>query len=653
MIKIFSIIIIYLVTLTLASCSSVKLSDADAQMEHGEYFDASKSYKKIYSSLKPREHRELRADVAFKMAECYRLTGRSANASAAYRNALRYGYPDSIVILRLAQSQHAEGNYRGAVENYKRFLLFDSTDILATTGLAGAMRSAELKKNHTRYVVKPARILNSRRSDFSPMFNGNSLYFTTTNEQAKGAAKSEVTGMKRADVWMSRRDENGRWITPTPVEGDLNSEWDEGVVSFSPDGSTMYLTRAVNSSQSDSRAEIYISHRTDAQWSTPEKLIISDDTIHSFAHPAVSPSGEYLYFTSDRPGFGGKDICRISLNDTEGRIINLGSDINTPGNEMFPYMLTDSILFFASDGHPGLGGLDIYRAELTPSGRWKVMNMGSPINSEGDDFGITYANSTKEEGFLSSNRGDRRGYDHLYSFELPELKITLSGHVFDKDEEPISGAVIRIVGNDGSNQKTATLPDGSFYLPLYRGINYVMMAGAKGYLNGSQEFTTDTSEADADYAVDFYLASFTKPNIIENIFYDYDKATLRPESEEALADIIKMMRENPEITIEMGSHTDRHGSDSYNDNLSLRRAQSVVDFLVNSGIQAERLNAHGYGKSQPKIITKRLARIYPQFQEGQLLDENFVVTLPDDLQQIADQINRRTEFRILNLPLTE
>lgn len=650
MTKLFSHILIILAIFTLASCSSVKLADADLQMERGEYFDASKSYRKIYSTLKTKEQRPLRAEVAFKLAECYRLTGRNANASAAYRNALRYGYPDSIAILRLAQSQHGEGNYKAAIGNYERYLRVDPTDELSSSGLIGARESAKLKRNKTRYVVKPAKVFNSRRSDFSPMFNGDMLYLTTTNEQAKGTVKSEVTGMKRSDVWVARKDENGRWLAPMPVEGELNTEADEGVISFSPDGTTMYLTRAVRSNMSDSRAEIYVSHRSDAQWSAAEKLEIGSDTLHSYAHPAVSPSGEYLYFTSDRPGFGAKDIWRINLSEGERNPINLGDEINTPGNEMFPYALTDSVLLFASDGHPGLGGLDIFRATLTPAGNWHVENMGSPINSEGDDFGITYASPGSEMGFLSSNRGDRRGYDHIYSFVLPDLRITLSGHVFDKEEEPISGAIVRIVGNDGTNQKTATRPDGSFSLPLERGVKYVMLAGAEGYLNGSQEFRSDEAEIDADYTIDFYLASFTRPNIIENIFYDFDKATLRPESEEALYEVVQMMRDNPGITIEMGSHTDRHGSESYNDDLSLRRAQSVVNYLVKSGISSDRLTAHGYGETVPKVITKRLARIYPQFLEGQLLNEEYITTLPADLQDLADQINRRTEFRILSSP---
>ncbi len=395
--------------------------------------------------------------------------------------------------------------------------------------------------------------------------------------------------------------------------------------------------------------EIFTSSRSDAKWSAPQKLEITADTISVYAHPAVSPDGNYLYFTSDMPGGeGGRDIWRINLKDQVGSLENLGKWINTPGDEMFPYMRTDSVMYFASDGHPGYGGLDIFRAELTKSGGWKVENMGRPVNSPADDFGITFEPGA-ERGFLSSNRDDARGYDHIFSFELPELQIWISGWVLDRDDEPVPNAVIRIVGNDGSNQKEIARNDGSFRFPLSRGVSYVMLAGAKGYLNAKQEFTSDTAEEDAEYSVDFILASINKPVVIDNIFYDFDKASLRPESKAALDEMAQVMRDNPNITIEMASHTDRKGSDEYNLALSERRAKSVIDYLISVGIAPDRLQHIGYGESRPKTITKRLAKEYPQFPEGTVLDEKYIETLPEADQEAADQINRRTEFQVLSI----
>lgn len=631
-------------------CGGPKLAVADDQMARGEYFDAAKTYRKIYNKLKPREQRKERAEVARKMADCHSRLGQDARAAAAYQNALRYGYPDSTILLNLAQSLHGQGSYAQAIEAYEQFIArYPDKAAEAERQLAGARKAAELRRNKTRHVVREATLFNSRRSDFSPMFNGpDQLYFTTTNEKVNGSGRSEITGMKRSDIWMAKKNEMGQWQRPEALEGELNTEWDEGICSFTPDGGMMYLTRALRAPGSNTGTEIWTSTRSDAQWSAPVKFEIIPDTVSSFGHPAVSPSGEWLYFSSDMPGHGGKDLWRINLRDRVGTLENLGDAINTSGDDVFPYLLTDSILYFASDGHPGLGGLDIFRATLSPSGGWLVENMGSPINSEGDDFGITFASPGREEGYFSSNRGDARGYDHLYSFLLPDLKITISGWVVDKDDEPVPGAVIRIVGRDGSNQKAVAKDDGSFSFPLQRGVSYVMLAGARGYLNAKQEFTSDAAEEDADYAIDFVLASVSKPNIVENIFYDFDRATLRPESKESLDELAQMLRDNPNITVEMASHTDRWGSDEYNAALSLRRAKSVVDYLISAGIPAARLQAQGYGKSKPKVVSKRIAKEYPQFPEGQVLDEAYILTLSEADQEAADQINRRTEFQVLS-----
>lgn len=643
-------IVAAVVLVVLAGCSGAKLSTANEQMARGEYYDASKTYRKIYNRLTKREERPQRGEVAYKMAECYRRLNMAARASAAYQNAIRYGVTDSMAVLRLAQSLHAEGKYPAAIKSYEEFLAKVPGNPEALAGLEGARLAYEMKANRTRYVVRQSKLLNSRRADFSPMFNDDVLYFTTTNEKVTGENRSEITGMKKGDIWMSKKNERGEWQRPEPVEGELNSEVEEGICSFSPDGSTMYLTKARREPNANTGVEIYTSQRSDAKWSAPVKFEITADTVSSYGHPAVSPDGQWLYFTSDMPGVGGRDIWRVNVKERAGSLENLGPDINTVGDEMFPYMQTDSIMYFSSNGHPGLGGLDIFCATLGPDGHWSVKNMGVPVNSEADDFGITFDRKADHpSGYLSSNRGDGRGYDHIYTFELPDLKITISGWVVDRDDEPVPNAVIRIVGNDGSNQKTVAKNDGSFSFPLQRGVSYVMMAGAKGFLNARQSFTSDTAEEDADYAIDFVLASLTKPNIVENIFYDFDKATLRPESTEALDGLVQMLNDNPNITIEMASHTDRVGTEEYNIDLSKRRAKSVIDYLIEHGIAADRLQYQGYGKSRPKVVTKRINKLYPQFKEGDILNEEYILGLSPEDQEAADQVNRRTEFHVLSV----
>lgn len=648
------IIVCLLLTAVAAGCRTPKLSEADAQFQRGEYYDASVTYKKVYNKLRKKEERPQRGEVAFKMGRCYKLLNMSARASAAFQNALRYEYPDSTTHFMLAQALHADGKYAAALRSYDKYLEFCPDDSLAINCAEGCRTAQEIRARGSRYVVKQAKLFNSRRADFCPMYLGadcDQIYYTSTTEKATGDKKSEITGMKNADVFFSKKNEKGEWERPEPVEGELNTEFDEGIVAFSPDAQTMYLTKARRELNAPTSVEIYTSTRSDAKWSAPVKFEITADTLSTFGHPAVSPDGEYLYFVSDMPGgYGGKDIWRISLKKRQGSLVNLGPDINTEGNDDFPYVRSDGSLYFSSDGHPGMGGLDIFRATAVgdPADlRWKVENMGFPINSAGDDFGITFGKG--EDGFFSSNRGDARGYDHIYSFEYDPVRITIEGLVMDKDEEPVKNAIIRIVGNDGSNQKEVARDDGSFSFALQRGVKYVMLAGAKGYLNQKQEFASDSTMEDANYWVEFILPSISKPSVVENIFYDYDKADLRPESKTALNELIAVLHDNPNVTIEMASHTDRWGSDAYNINLSERRAKSVVDYLVENGISRDRLQPHGYGKSRPKTVTKRIARLYPQFKEGDILTEEFIKTLSEEDQQAADQINRRTEFSVLSL----
>lgn len=648
------IIVCLLLTAIAAGCRTPKLSEADAQFQRGEYYDASVTYKKVYNKLRKKEERPQRGEVAFKMGRCYRLLNMSARASAAFQNALRYEYPDSTTHFMLAQALHADGKYAAALRSYDKYLEFCPDDSLAINCAEGCRTAQEIRARGSRYVVKQAKLFNSRRADFCPMYLGadcDQIYYTSTTEKATGDKKSEITGMKNADVFFSKKNEKGEWERPEPVEGELNTEFDEGIVAFSPDAQTMYLTKARRELNAPTSVEIYTSTRSDAKWSAPVKFEITADTLSTFGHPAVSPDGEYLYFVSDMPGgYGGKDIWRISLKERQGSLVNLGPDINTEGNDDFPYVRSDGSLYFSSDGHPGMGGLDIFRATAVgdPADlRWKVENMGFPINSAGDDFGITFGKG--EDGFFSSNRGDARGYDHIYSFEYDPVRITIEGLVMDKDEEPVKNAIIRIVGNDGSNQKEVARDDGSFSFALQRGVKYVMLAGAKGYLNQKQEFASDSTMEDANYWVEFILPSISKPSVVKNIFYDYDKADLRPESKTALNELIAVLHDNPNVTIEMASHTDRWGSDAYNINLSERRAKSVVDYLVENGISRDRLQPHGYGKSRPKTVTKRIARLYPQFKEGDILTEEFIKTLSEEDQQAADQINRRTEFSVLSL----
>lgn len=634
----------------LLGCKSAKLSDAEEKQRIGEYYEAAAIYRKIYTKTSPQK-RDLRGYIAFRMAECNRQINSTPKATSAYLNALRYDYPDSIVHLRLGQMLQKSGRYADAVRYYEQYLAAHPDDALALSGIEGCKAAPVWKKNPTRYVVRRMDKFNSRRGEFSPMLGGEAydqLYFASSRTKDKDARVSAITGQNNNNFFVVKQDEKGAWLAPKELEDPVNTEFDEGTPSFSSDGNTMYYTYCAQDPEGHRTAEIYISNRSSAQWSKGTRAAIVKDSVTALGHPAISPDGKYLYFVSDAVGgYGGKDIFRARVMGNEfGPMENLGEDINTPGDEMFPYVRDSVTLYFASNGHPGMGGLDLFKATLDSTGRWQVANLGAPINSMGDDFGITFAGKA-EKGFFSSNRNDARGYDHIYSFELPTITVFIEGIVSDVDEEPLEAATVRIVGKDGLNVKVPTKRDGTYRVELERDIRYVMMASARGYLNQNFELVTGPEEKNETYIVDFFLSPISKPVVIENIFYDFDKATLRPESKKALDEMIKMLNDNPNVTIELGAHTDRKGSVEYNEKLAARRAQSVVDYLIAGGIQADRLEAKGYGESVPKTINKKLAKSFDFLQEGDVLTEEFILTLPPEQQEAADQINRRTEFKVL------
>ena len=639
----------------LYSCKSAKLSDAEEKQRIGEYFEAAAIYRKVYTKTPPAK-RDLRGYIAFRMAECNRLINNTPRATSAYMNALRYKYPDSIVNLRLGQMYQKSGRYGEAVKYYNDYLLAEPGSVLAFNGVTGCEEAVKWKQSPTRYTVKRMDKFNSRRSEFSPMLYGekyDQLYFASTRTP-KGAGKdkeetnSAITGQRNNDLFLVKQDENGAWLAPVELEDEVNTEFDEGTPSFSKDGNTMYYTYCAQDPEGPRTSEIYISSRSSAKWGKGTRATIVKDSVTALGHPSISPDGKYLYFVSDAVGgFGGKDIfrARVAGNDF-GPMENLGEEINTPGDEMFPYVRDSVTLYFASNGHPGMGGLDLFKATQDSTGKWNVENLGAPINSMGDDFGITFAGK-EERGFFCSNRNDARGYDHIYSFELPTITIFIEGIVNDVDEYPIEDATVRIVGKDGLNVKVPVKKDGTYRVELERDIRYVMMASARGYLNQNYELHTGPEEKNETYIVDFFLSPISKPVVIDNIFYDFDKATLRPESKKALDEMIKMLNDNPNVTIELGAHTDRKGTDQYNERLAQRRAQSVVDYLIAGGIEAARLEAKGYGESVPKTINKKMAKQFDFLKEGDVLTEEFILALPPEQQEIADQINRRTEFKVL------
>ena len=652
--NIYYIFITLLLSIAAVACSSEKaIRKGDKFAAIMEYHEAAKEYKKAYRQISPKE-RPKRAEVAWKMGECYRKGNSAVFAAAAYQNAVRYGYPDSTALLYLADALLEKGDYKASEKNYRAFLEKAQDNRMAQIGLQSAMQSAEWKKNPNRYIVKKSKELNGQRSDYCPAYVGEDttmIVTTTTRKEATGDELSGITGHKHADIFMTKLDEKGKWQKSEKIESDVNSEFEDGACAFTPDGKVMYFTRCVTDPHYPRYAAIYRSSRSDASWGKPEQVVITRDTLSLYAHPAVSPDGEWLYFTSNMAGgCGGLDLWRFYIGPSramEGIIENLGPMINTDGDEQFPSFGPKGELFFSSDGYPGMGGLDIFCATLSNDTLWNVTNMGAPLNSNGDDFGMTFAPGLYR-GFFSSNRGDARGWDHIYSFFLPETVHMLRGWIYEKDGYELPEGVIYMIGDDGTNSSFGVMKDGSYSVRVTPGVKYVLLGTCKGYLNSMQELTADSVEENREYQLDFELASITKPVLIDNIFYEYDKATLTAESTASLNELVKLLELNPNVTIELGSHCDFRGSDNYNQRLSQARAESVVEYLTAAGVEKERLTAAGYGEESPKVVTKKLSEKHTFLKEGDLLTEEFIDALDSEEQkEVCHALNRRTEFQVL------
>ena len=617
----------------------------------GEYYDAATQYKKAYSATSAKD-RDDRGKRALKMAECYRRLNYTQKAVAAYNNAIRYKQTDSLTFLYLGQQLMKTGNYKEAAKAFQRMLDSVPQCQQAQIGLKSATSAPKWKEQGSQYTVKKENFFNSRRADYSPMLagdNNDQLFFTSTRNQAQGDELSGITGTKNGDIFVSVKDEKGKWTKPEAVQGDLNTEYDEGACAFTPDSKTMYLTQCLADPSYPRFATICKSNRADASWSKVTTEALTKDTLSSYAHPAVSPDGEWLYFTSDMPGgMGGYDIWRVRIGGKSmGGVENVGTPINSEGDEMFPTFRPNGDLYFSSDGHPGMGGLDIFIAKPDSLGNgWTLEHPGYPLNSQGDDFGMTFE-GLHNRGFFSSNRGDAKGWDHIYSFVNPEIIQTVKGWVYEKDGYELPSALVYMVGNDGTNLKLNVKGDGSFVQEIKPDVDYVFLGTCKGYLNHKEQLRVEKPTESEEYVLQFPLASITAPVLIDNIFYDFDKATLRPESMASLDELIKLLNENPNVTIELSAHCDYRGPAAYNKDLSQRRAEAVVEYLIAHGIDRQRLSPVGYGKEKPKVARKKLTEKYPFLKVDDVLTEEFILKLDPEQQEICNQLNRRTEFIVL------
>ena len=668
--------------LCLSGCSiQQRIKRADKKFVIGEYYTAADIYKSCYSRLSTKKDRELKGYVAFRQGECYRQIN-NPRAANAYQSALRckYQLQDSTIYLHAAQVLHYQGKYKDAAKHYDLYLQAHPDNYVAKAGKYACGQIDEWKKEHSRYKVSEAKEFNQKRSsNFAPMFvgsNDDAMLFTSNRQETKSKGKknlkrpSNVTGQQLFQLYQTRKNAAGEWEDIELAEGLYNGGEEEkqendstdggkqagmaemGICCFSRDGRTMYFTYSKPVNGKDLGAKIYRSERASGEWGEPQEVILFADSSITVGHPALNATGDTLYFVSDAPGgMGGKDIWMAELDGDEW--VNaqpLGPGINTSADEMYPFIHEDGTLYFASNGHPGYGGLDIYKARrdttIQDSTVWVLFNMGPSFNGIGDDFGITFAGNT-QNGFFSSNKGDKKGFDKIYRFWLPEMEFIVEGTVSDEDGNPISDAKLRIVGSDGTNSKLNARRDGTYKIKLNKDVKYVMLATARGHLNDKVQWDTKGLKDSKTYTMNFALNPISRPVKMENVFYEFGRWEITKASEAELERLVKLLNDNPNITIELSAHTDMKGTDEFNNELSQKRAQSCCDYLVAHGIEKERLTPVGYGKTKPVMADKAINKKYPFIPVEQVLDEAFITKLKPDQQEICNQINRRTEFKVV------
>ena len=655
-----------------------KIKRADKKFAIGEYYTAADIYKSCYSRLSTKKDRELKGYVAYRQSECYRLIN-NPRAANCYQSALRckYQMQDSTIFLHAGQVLQYQGKYKDAAKSYELYLEAHPDNYVAQAGKYACSKIDEWKKEGSRYKISEAKEFNQRRtSNFAPMFIGDNtdalVFASNRQEKAKGGSKnmkrpSNVTGQQLFQIYQTRKNAAGEWEDIELAEGLYDSGESEqskdtadakggtaetGVCTFTRDGRTMLFTYSKPVNGKDLGAKIYRSDRASGEWGEPQEVQLFLDSSITVGHPALNATGDTLYFVSDAPGGeGGKDIWMAELDGENWLNAQpLGKGINTAADEMYPYVHADGTLYFASNGHPGYGGLDLYKAvrdtTVKDSTVWVLYNMGPSFNGIGDDFGITFEGET-QNGFFSSNKGDKKGFDKIYRFWLPEMEFLAEGLITDEQGNPLSDAQLRIVGSDGTNSKFNVRRDGTYKFKLNREVKYVMLATCRGHLNAKEQWNTLNLKDSKTYTMNIALSPISRPVKMENIFYEFGRWELTQASETELMNLVKLLEDNPNITIELSAHTDMKGTDEFNNDLSQKRAQSCCDFLMRHGIERERLTPVGYGKTKPVICDKALNKKYPWIPVEQELNEAFITALPDDKQEICNQINRRTEFKVV------
>jgi peptidoglycan-associated lipoprotein len=657
----FILILSFFAQTSLAQRSLVK--SADDAFERKQYSLAIDRYKKAFSRVKDKDEKNR---ISWRLAESYRLTGSFKRAEATYRRVMRSDLPERYpsILLIYADLLKVVEKWPEAIEYYNRYAKAVPDDPRGPEGAALVAQIEDWIANPSRFEVMLLKQINSRESDFAACWSSgeyNEIIFTSTRDGSTGKEKDRWTNQSFSDLYVSRLDRNERWSTPQLFDNTetINTKANEGAPFMNSAFNTLYFTRCNNTPQQASGCQIMVSNRQGRTWSQPVPLQIRGvDSLDIIGHPSLSKDELTIYFSADRKGgFGGKDIwfaMRENKNQPFGRPVNAGPNVNTPGDEVFPFFRNDTSLYFASNGHPGMGGFDIFVSSPDANGQWgRPRNLKYPMNSVYDDFAVIF-HPTEERGFFSSNRDNIRGVDNLYYFIEPPVLFTLSGTVKDeKTLQFVEDATVRLIGSNGTSVSTRTNNKG-YYLfgnsQIDRNTTYEIIVDKPNYFTLNAVETTVGLEFSKDIIKDFVLTPIPQaPIVLPDILYDLARWELKPQFEDSLQGLIVTLQRNPTIVVELASHTDNRDTEERNDILSQRRAQSVVDYLIARGIEPERLVAKGYGERVPRRLERDMVVNGFTFKAGTVLTEEFINSLgSNDEKEAAHQLNRRTEFRVLS-----
>lgn len=609
--------------------------DADKTFDAGNYYSAIIMYKKAFSKER---NNTAKTNIIFQIAECYRLIGDPKQSEIWYNKAIKVNYNDPISILYYADAKKANGKYDEAYIEYNNYRERVPDDPRGLEGITSCELAQEWMDNPGRYEVDNVVLINSPEADFSPVYSKKGyteLTFSSSREGSLGKETDGTSGQNYTDIWMVNVDRKGKWSTPVLIEGEVNSEYNDGAATYDEKFRTVYFTRCPVSETPQNPCKIYTANKKGSDWETPKILPLAPDSF-TVGHPSISTDNMQLFFVSDmNGGYGGKDIW-VSNYDKKKKDwqtpVNLGPDVNTYGDEMFPFIhYNNNTLYFSSTGHIGMGGLDIFKATLDGEKWGSVTNLKYPMNSEGDDFGIIFEGNA-DRGYFTSNRKGGKGGDDIYYFASPRLAFSLQGVVIDADTRSVlTGAAVVLVGDDGTSLEETTDEVGSYFFQLSPSTNYEVTASMPKYLSDQGKETTVGREQSEDLVHDFELRSTRKPIELPNILYDLDKWDLRPESKVALDGLVQTLNDNPTIVIKLMSHTDTRADDKYNIELSDKRAKSVVDYLISKEIEPDRLEYQGYGEKKLLISDSKINKMKTEEE-----------------REAAHQKNRRTEFQVLS-----